>query len=168
MKRALPNLVLLVLLALAGCGFELRGTAALPFDTLYLPPSSAPGIALDLKRSIQSGTRTVVVDDPAKADAVLEFTQQAREKHILSLSAAGRAREFQLRYRVGFRVHDGKGGDFLPASQVQLTRDVTFNDSAVLAKETEEQLLYRDMQFDMVQLIMRRLAAAQPAKPAAQ
>ena len=96
------------------------------------------------------------------------FRSEAREKHILSLSAAGRAREFQLRYRVGFRVHDGKGGDFLPASQVQLTRDVTFNDSAVLAKETEEQLLYRDMQFDMVQLIMRRLAAAQPAKPAAQ
>ena len=61
MKRALPNLVLLVLLALAGCGFELRGTAALPFDTLYLPPSSAPGIALDLKRSIQSGDRKSVV-----------------------------------------------------------------------------------------------------------
>lgn len=159
---------LLLAVALAACGFQLRGTAALPFDTIYMPPTTTAGVALDLKRNIQSGTRTTVVDDPKQAQAVLEFTQEAREKHILSLNAAGRVREFQLRYRVGFRVHDGKGGEFLPASTVQLTRDVTFNDSEVLAKETEEQLLYRDMQFDMVQQIMRRLAAAQRPKPAAQ
>ena len=154
-------------LALAGCGFQLRGTAALPFDTLYMP-STAAGIALDLKRNIQSGTRTLVVDDPNKASAVLDFVQEIREKVILSLGASGRVREYQLRYRVAFRVHDGKGGEFLPLSTVQLERDISFNDTDVLAKETEEQQLYRDMQFDMVQQIMRRLAAAQPAKPAAQ
>ena len=153
---------------LAACGFKLRGTADLPFDTLYMPPTATAGIALDLKRNIQSGTRTAVVDDPKKADALLEFSQEAREKLILSLAATGRVREYQLRYRVAFRVHDGKGGEFLPTSTVQLTRDITFNDSDVLSKETEEQLLYRDMQFDMVQQIMRRIAAAQRPKRAAQ
>ena len=154
-------------LSLTACGFQLRGTAALPFETLYMPGTTG-GIALDLKRNIQAGTRTSVVDDPKKAEAVLEFTQESRIKQILSLAATGRVREFQLRYLVGFRVHDGKGGEFLPPSTVQLTRDVTFNDTEVLAKETEEALLYRDMQFDMVQQIMRRLAAAQRPKPAAQ
>jgi LPS-assembly lipoprotein len=163
----LVALAVVLALALAGCGFQLRGTAALPFDTLYMP-STAGGIALDLKRNIQSGTRTMVIEDPQKAQAVLEFTQEVREKIILSLAATGRVREYQLRYRVGFRVHDGKGGEFLPVSTVQLMRDITFNDSDVLAKETEEALLYRDMQFDMVQQIMRRLAAAQPAKPVVQ
>jgi LPS-assembly lipoprotein len=132
-----------------------------------MPPTTVPGVALDLKRNIQSGTNTKVIDDPKKAEAVLEFLQETREKHILSLAATGRVREFQLRYRVTFRVHDGKGGEFLPASTVQLTRDISFDDAVVLAKETEEQLLYRDMQFDMVQQIMRRLAAAQRPKPAA-
>ena len=150
---------------LGACGFQLRGAAPLPFDTLYTPNTSG-GIGLDLKRNIQSGTRTAVIDDAKKADAVLEFIQEAREKVILSLAATGRVREFQLRYRVVFRVHDGKGGEFVPVSTVQLTRDVSFNDTDVLAKETEEALLFRDMQFDMVQLIMRRLAAAQPPKPA--
>jgi len=154
-------------LLLAACGFQLRGTAQLPFDTLYMPPTTVPGVALDLKRNIQSGTNTKVIDDPKNAEAVLEFLQETREKHILSLAATGRVREFQLRYRVTFRVHDGKGGEFLPASTVQLTRDISFDDAVVLAKETEEQLLYRDMQFDMVQQIMRRLAAAQRPKPAA-
>jgi LPS-assembly lipoprotein len=158
---------LAAVLLLPACGFQLRGAAALPFDTLYMPPANVSGVALDLKRNIQSGTRTVVVDDPKKAEAILEFSQEAREKQILSLAANGRVREFQLRYRVAFRVHDGKGGEFVPTSTLQLTRDVTFNDTDVLAKESEEQLLYRDMQFDMVQLIMRRLSAAQRPKPAA-
>ena len=159
---------LVVLLALAGCGFQLRGTASLPFESVYMAPTTQPGVALDLKRNIQSGTRTTVVDDPKKADALLEFTQELREKIILSLAATGRVREYRLVYRVGFRVHDGKGGEFVPASTVELTREITFNDSDFLAKETEEALIYRDMQADMVQQLMRRLAAAHKPRPAAQ
>jgi LPS-assembly lipoprotein len=149
---------------LAGCGFKLRGTADVPFETLYIPGSSG-GIALDLKRNIQAGTDARVVDDPKQADAILEFSEEAREKDILSLTGTGRVREFQLRYRVGWRVHDGRGGIYVPHSTIQLTRDVTFNDAEVLAKEAEEQLLFRDMQTDMVQQIMRRLAAAERLKP---
>jgi LPS-assembly lipoprotein len=161
-------LVAALCLALAACGFHLRGTAALPFDTVYVQ-GAASGIALDLKRNIQAGTRAKVVEEPKNAQAILEFTQEAREKQILSLTGTGRVREFQLRYRVGFRVHDGKGSEYVPNSVVQLTRDVSFNDSDVLAKEAEEQLLFRDLQNDMVQQIMRRLAAAKPAaRPATQ
>jgi LPS-assembly lipoprotein len=162
--RKLPAAVLC--LALAGCGFQLRGTADVPFETLYLPNSNS-GIALDLKRNIQSGTRAKVVDDPKSAQAILQFTEETRNKEILSLTGTGRVREFQLRYRVAFRVHDGKGGEYVPQSAIQLTRDVTFNDSEILAKEAEEQLLFRDMQSDMVQQIMRRLGAAQKPKPPA-
>jgi LPS-assembly lipoprotein len=157
-------LLLVALVILAGCGFKLRGTAAVPFETLYIPGSSG-GIALDLKRNIQAGTDARVVDDPKQADAILEFSEEAREKDILSLTGTGRVREFQLRYRVGWRVHDGRGGIYVPQSTIQLTRDVTFNDAEVLAKEAEEQLLFRDMQTDMVQQIMRRLAAAERLKP---
>ena len=149
----------LLLASVAGCGFRIRGTAEVPFDTLYLPGATS-GIALDLKRYIQDGTNARVVDDPAKAEAIMQFTEEARQKEVLSLTGTGKVREFQLRYRVGFRVHDGKGLDFVPQSVIQLTRDVTFNDAEILAKEQEEQLLFRDMQTDMVQQILRRLAAA--------
>ncbi|OGA07986.1 MAG: hypothetical protein A3D95_15640 [Betaproteobacteria bacterium RIFCSPHIGHO2_12_FULL_69_13] len=159
-------LAALLALALAGCGFQLRGTAAVPFETVFVPAATT-GIALDLKRNIQAGTNARVVDRQKDAQAVLQFTEETREKEILSLTGTGRVREFQLRYRVGFRVHDGKGSEFVPPTRIQLTRDVTFNDTEVLAKETEEQLLFRDMQTDMVQQIMRRLAAAKPPKPAA-
>jgi LPS-assembly lipoprotein len=146
-------------LFLAACGFQLRGTAGLPFETLYLPGATG-GIALELKRNIQSGSDTRVVDDPKSAEAQLLFTEETRQKEILALSSAGRVREYRLVYRVRFRVADGKGGDFLPPSTVTLTRDVTYVDAVALAKESEEQLLFRVRQADMVQQIMRRLAAA--------
>jgi LPS-assembly lipoprotein len=93
----------------------------------------------------------------------MHFTEETRQKEILSLTGTGRVREFQLRYRVGFRVSDNKGGDYVPQNTIILTRDITFNDTEILAKEQEEQLLFRDMQSDMVQQIMRRLATAKPA-----
>jgi len=158
-------LVLVLALALAGCGFRIRGTADLPFQSLYVPGANT-GIGLDLKRNIEAGTGAKVVDNPAAAQAVMVFTEEAREKEILSLTSTGRVREFQLRYRVGFRVHDGKGTDYVPSNVIQLTRDVTYNDAEILAKEQEEQLLFRDMQADMVQQILRRLAGAKPPKPA--
>jgi LPS-assembly lipoprotein len=151
----------LLCLLLAACGFQLRGTAEVPFDSIYVPQASG-GIGLELKRSIQAGTQARVVDDPKAAAAILEFTEETRLKEILSLTGQGRVREYLLRYRVGFRVHDGKGRDFVPSNTVMLLRDISFNDADVLAKESEEQLLYRDMQTDMVQQILRRLAAAKP------
>ena len=75
------------------------------------------------------------------------------------------ARRSQLRYRVGFRVTDPKGQVYVPTSEILLTRDIAFNDAQVLSKESEESLLYRDMQSDMVQQILRRLVAAKPPQP---
>ena len=153
-------LVVLAAVLMAACGFQLRGSSSLPFDTIYVPGSSG-GVALDLKRAIQSSSSTRVVDSPKDAQAVFELSEARQEKEILSLTGAGRVREYRLRYHVRYRVHDAKGRDVIPSTTLSQVRDVTFNDSQVLAKEAEDQLLYRDMQNDMVQQILRQLAAAQ-------
>ena len=153
-------------LATAACGFHLRGQASLPFDTLYVAIPDISPMGIELKRNIIAGTRTKLANDPGEAQAVLSVTSEERGKSILSFDTSGRVREFQLRYRLSFRVHDAKGRDYLPQSEIRLTRDISFNDAQVLSKEAEELLLYRDMQTDMVQQILRRLAAV-PAEPVA-
>ena len=153
-------LVVLAVSLLASCGFQLRGSANVPFNTLYIP-NATTGIALDLKRNIEAGTQAKVVTDPKAAEAILDLFGENREKIILSLTGTGRVREFRLRYTVNYRVHDGKGNEYVPRTIVQLTRDVTYSDTEILAKETEEQLLFRDMQSDLVQQILRRLSSAE-------
>jgi len=147
---------------LAACGFHLRSQAQMPFETLYIPGNNP--LVVELKRNVAAASKTRLVDSPRDAQAVFGFTQELREKIILSFSAAGRVSEYQLRYRVGFRVTDAKGAQvYLPTSEILLTRDMTYSDAQVLAKEAEEALLYRDMQRDMVQQIMQHLVAAKPA-----
>jgi LPS-assembly lipoprotein len=159
-----PLLAVVLALSLAACGFQLRGQARLPFETLYVAIPDISPMGIELKRNIIAGTRTKLVNSAAEAQAVLSVLAEERGKSILSFDTSGRVREFQLRYRLSFRVHDAKGRDYLPQSEIRLTRDVSFNDSQVLSKEAEELLLYRDMQTDMVQQVLRRLASA-PAQP---
>lgn len=152
---------------LSSCGFKLRGARDLPFETIYLgfPPNSPFGT--ELARNIRAGTRTRVIDQRDQAEAILEILSELREREVLALNAQGRAREFQLRLKLAFRLADNKGREFIAPTLLSARRDVSFNDAQVLAKESEEALLFRDMQTDLVQQLLRRLAAARPDATAA-
>jgi LPS-assembly lipoprotein len=146
-------------LLLPACGFQLRGTATLPFNTLYVQAAPTSPFAIQLKRAVQSGSATRITDRPDQAEVVLQIMNELQEKQILSLGGGGRVREFQLRYRVAFRLTDSKNREHIPASEIVLRRDYSFNDEQVLSKETEEALLFRDMRNDAVQQLVRRLQA---------
>lgn len=153
-------LVTFLAMLLGACGFHLRAQATLPFETLYVEGSGNSTFVNELKRAVQSGSSTRLVEVPAEAQAVLQVMGEARQKNILSLSGSGRVREYELVYRITFRLHDGKGKELIPTGEISLKRDVSFNDAQLLAKESEELLLYRDMQSDAVQQIFRRLRVA--------
>jgi LPS-assembly lipoprotein len=148
----------LMTLLLAACGFQLRGAQPLPFSSLYVADTKE--IEGLLRRNIRALNSTQLAESPQQAQAVFTLLGEAREKNILSLSGTGRVREYQLRYRLAFRVHDLKGREYIAPTEIVLVRDISFSDERVLAKEQEEALLYRDMQNDMVQQLLRRLAAA--------
>jgi LPS-assembly lipoprotein len=156
----LAGVMLLLGLVLAGCGFHLRQIKPLPFKTLYLGMSEQSEMGASLRRQILATKGTVLVDQPTEAEAVMVVLADSRQKSILSLNASGRVREFLLRQRFVFRVHDNKGRDYISQSEVLVTRDISYSDAELLSKDAEEALLYRDMDRDMVQQIMRRLAAA--------
>ncbi|HEU0202074.1 MAG TPA: LPS assembly lipoprotein LptE [Burkholderiaceae bacterium] len=154
-------LILCFAFTAASCGFKLRGAQALPFGSIYLGVAPNSPLAAQLARNIRAGSATRVVPQPQGADAVLEILDEARDREIIAVNAQGRAREYLLRLRLTFRVHDGKGREFIAPTQLVAQRDISFNEEQILAKEAEETLLYRDMQGDLVQQILRRLASVQ-------
>jgi len=152
-------LVLALVLLLGACGFQLRGAAQLPFKSLYVEGGGS-ALGVDLQRALRYGSNVQIAATPAEAQAVLQVLGESREKRILSISANGRVSEYVLFYRFSFRLHDGKGKELMSAQPLELKRDISFNDAQVLAKEQEEAMLYRDMQADAVQQVIRRLNAA--------
>ncbi len=165
LKSRLPLLAAACLaMAVAACGFQLRGTATLPFDTLYVDIPAGNPMGAELKRYLRAGTNAKLVDRKEDAEALLTRTGEARTKVILSIDDAGRVREYRLRYNFSYSLINQKGEDLAPPQTLAVSRDVTFNNQ-VLAKESEEQLLYRDMQSDLVQQVLRRLSVAKIAAP---
>ena len=144
---------------LAGCGFRLRRSAALPFRTLYTGFAPTSAIGAEFRRLVRVAEDTELVDDPKKAEARLEVLREQREREVVAFSTTGRPREYQLRLRFGFRVVDAQSRELLPPTVLVLSRDLVSTDIEVLAKQQEEELLFRDMQSDLVQQLLRRLAA---------
>ena len=159
-------LVLVTLAALAGaCGFHPRGEASYPFQTLYLNAPGALPLRTDLRRALEATGSATLMPTADKAQVVLDVNSVDDDKRILSLSSGGKVFEFLLTKRVMFRVHDAEGNDWLPTSEVVVRRTYTYSDTEALAKEYEEQRLWRDMQADAVQQIVRRMQASK--KPVA-
>lgn len=161
-----------LVLALAGaallpaCGFRLRGAdgkSGLPFRTVYIGVPERSPLGVELKRYIRASEDTAIVTDIKEAEAAIEILGEVRDRATLSLNTQGRIREYSLYYRLNFQVKNRAGAVLLAPTELVLKRDISFNESQVIAKEKEEEMLYRDMQSDAVQQILRRMSALKPA-----
>jgi len=152
----------LAVAGLSGCGFALRKAPNFAFTTLFSGVAESSPLGVELKRSLQSTGKVRVITDArqiGEAQVVLDVLLDQREKVVLSTNASGQVREYQLKLRFRFRLRTLAGKMLIPDAEILQQRDISFNESAVLAKEAEEGLLYRDMQSDIVQQVLRRLAA---------
>ncbi len=155
-------LVVAATLPLAGCGFELRRPPELRFRTIQLAnfrPRSP--LADELRLTINASTTTLVVEGLAQAQVVLEALEDVREKVVVASNPVGQVTEFQLRERFAFRLRSVNGRELIPRTEILQNRDLSYTESAALAKEQEENALYRTMQSDIVSQVMRRLASVQ-------
>ena len=146
-------------LAMTGCGFKLRGSQDFAFSSIAVMPTPGGPLAAELRRSFGSAVRVLAPQEPlTQANVVVDILQELREKIVVGLNSFGQVREFQLRIRLKFKVRTPEGRELVPEAEIVQLRDMSFSETAALAKEAEEALLYRDMQTDIVQQLLRRLA----------
>lgn len=144
---------------LGGCGFKLRGNQSFAFTSIAISPSTAGALTKELRRSLAGMVQVLAIDaPPAQAQVVLQVLSEEREKVVVGVNSSGQVRELQLRLRFKFRLTTGQGQELIAGDEIVQQRDISYNESAALAKETEEAVLYRDMQSDIVQQLLRRLS----------
>lgn len=150
-------------LLVAGCGFELRRYDGVPFTSLYLNAPAGSPVEQRLRTLLVAGGRTRLAATAAEAEAVLRLSNDTRSKTILSLSGAGRVTEYRLGLQISYSVVSPDGRVLAETERIELVRDLTYDDSQLLAKGAEETLLYRDMDENAAMRILRRLQALKPA-----
>lgn len=165
---------LLPLASLGGCGFQLRRQHDMAFRSIQLSGfSSTSPLATELARALDASGVTVTestlqATQAASAAQVpvthVEFValQDTRDTLVSAKTAFGQVRTMTARSILRFEVRRGDGSVLLPASDVALVRDLSYNERDALAKQDESDALTRAMQTDIVNQVMRRLAAIKP------
>ena len=145
-------------LTLGGCGFDLRQPARVSFSSIALVGFARRSpLADELKRQLQK--QVSVLEAPDKAEVVLQALDDVRERSVVASTAAAQVRELQLRLRFNFRARTPGGRELIPRAELMVSRDLSYSETAALAKEHEEAELFREMQADIVAQVLRRLAA---------
>ncbi len=152
-------LALVTMTLLTSCGFQLRGNVDFSFDSIYIDFPGSSQTARLLKRLIKAMDSTRIVNNAKEAEVILAALSESKNKEVLSLNTDGRVREYSLIYTLEFMARTPEGKVLIQPTRVSLRRTMTYNDSEALSKENEEIMLFKDMQSDMAQQILRRLAA---------
>ena len=154
-----------VLAGLSACGFHLRSAGDYPFKTLFANFSTNSPLGVELRRNLLGTGRITLLTEPTQmttADAVLDILSEERQQAVVGVNASGQVRELQLRLRVRFRLRTPQGQMLIEPVELAQQRDLSFTETAALSKEIEQATMYRYMQTDIVQQIMRRLSAVKP------
>lgn len=165
LSKYLICLCLLSTLLLTGCGFKLRGAETFAFQRLYIQADPKSTLTLEVKRGVRFNPTTQIVNNLNEADAILQILSSKREQQVISLNTQGQVLEYRLVQQIQFSLRNNQQQFLIPPTELALSRDLTYNAAAVLAKEVEQTKLYQSMDEDMAQQIVRRLAAIKTLTP---
>jgi len=149
----------LACLLLAACGFQLRGEVATGFRSLHLGADVPSQVATEVRRQL-AGSPTRLAAGAGEADVHLRILSESTEKTIQTLTGAGRVFDYQLRLRVGYQVTVPPEKVLVAPTEIELRRTISYSESAPLAKEAEERLLFDDMRGEAATRILRQIAVA--------
>jgi LPS-assembly lipoprotein len=144
---------------LASCGFQLRGDPEVGIKKLYISSVGGSQVMAEIKRSLATGPTRIVLTAP-EGQAHLHILQETREKIVSTVTGEGRVYEFQLRLAVRYELLvPGREEPVIAPTELSTRRLITYSQNAPTAKDTEEQLLYKDMQKDLARQILLHVAS---------
>jgi LPS-assembly lipoprotein len=152
--------LLVCLLALSSCGWRLQGTTRLPelLATAYVETKDP---YTDFNRALRESlvaSGANVVEDKSLATAVVRIRREDSGQRVLSVSSRNTPEEYEVYYSVEYSV-DAGGRELIAPDSLVLTRDYSYDERAVLAKQREQSLLREALARDLAGLVVRRLAA---------
>lgn len=148
------------ILTLEGCGFRMRGSIDMPVNmptTFVQGDRQYRGITPAIKRILR-GSGVQLTEDRKQAELILNIYGEKQTRRVLSVRAnTAKVREYELNYQVEFGLERRDGDALIDKQTISLIRDYTFDDTAVNAKQNEENMLYKDMQINAIRQLLQRV-----------
>lgn len=152
--------MVLASLVLSACGFHLQGREPLPpaLQRVQLVAVDTQSDFADSLRTLLRASGAELVTQASAATAVVQVSHDELTQRVLVVSSGNLPREYELTYRVRVAVQSGTR-TLLNAQDLELSRNFTFDERAVLAKEHEREQLRADLARELAATVLRRLRA---------
>ncbi len=156
------QILVLVIAVLTACGFHLRGDSDLPeaMAVTYIQVKKPFDTLNDDFRDALEGRGARVTETRDEATAILRILGNRDEKDVLTVDIGGKVQEILIRQTIRFDVVTPDNQPLVEKQTVTLSRDFVFNKDDILAKEREADLISTELQRDIVNMAMLRIAAA--------
>ena len=146
-------LSLLLLVNITSCGYQFRGATDVNFVSISIDGGSPSFLKILKKQFKQSGVKV----QERNSEKTLEITNDTFSKKILSLSAAGKVREYQVNYKISFRFKS-QDSEWSDSINLEANRDFTYDDKNIIAKTEEESRLIKGMQEQLIRSIVNQIS----------
>ena len=137
-----------MLVMITSCGFHLRGMTEISFKTISIEGKDL-SFTKNLKKTLASNNVTIILPTE-NPELRIELLSEESEKRILSLSGQGLVREFEIFYRVRYRIKTIDSETWSQENIIETRRDFTFSDSNLIGKEEEERQLNESMRNEAI------------------
>ena len=159
MLKIRTKLILLVVaIALSGCGFKLKGSYDIPYQTIYLQPAGESRVGRIIKKKIKRKSSIDLVQTMSAAEVAINILSEASTRTVAVLSNAGTVDEYELVYSVRYTIESPNNSTSSVELQLELRRKITHSDLDIAAKSAEENSLINDMASEAANRILARLS----------
>ena len=146
--------MLLSIICLIACGFQLRGAIEANFDSISIKGGSN-GFVNQLKKRLRQSSIEVL---SSGGEVQLEIVDDLLNKRILSLNSDGRVSEYELNYKISYRVKGQNDSEWGQLINNEVRRQYTYDDENVVAKALEEEKLINGMQDELIRTITAQIS----------
>ena len=157
-KIRIKLLFLVIAITLSSCGFKLKGSYEIPYQTIYLQAAGESRVGRIIKRKIQRKSNIEIVQTLSAAEATINILEEVSTRAVAVLSNVGSVDEYELIYTVRYRIGPGQNSSSMQEGQIVLRRKITHSDLDIAAKSNEEDVLIDDMALEAATGILVRLS----------
>ncbi|CAM8389242.1 RlpB Rare lipoprotein B [Candidatus Methylopumilus universalis] len=148
-------IAILLLLVITSCGFHLRGMTEISFKTISLEGKEL-SLTKNLKKILNTN-KVAIVSSTENPELRVELLSEESEKRILSLSGQGLVREFEIFYRVRYRIKTSDSEIWSQENIIETRKDFTYSDSSLIGKEEEERQLNEAMRIEAITSLFNQI-----------
>jgi len=148
-------IAILLLIVITSCGFHLRGMTEISYKTISLEGKEL-SLTKNLKKILNTN-KVAIVSSTENPELRVEFLSEESEKRILSLSGQGLVREFEIFYRVRYRIKTSDSEIWSQENIIETRKDFTYSDSNLIGKEEEERQLNEAMRIEAITSLFNQI-----------